>query len=173
LRARADEESVFMRLRGEKGFGMFELLAALSVLNIGILAIVAAFNSGAIALRRASSISTAAALGDKQMELYRAVAYNAIILDTTSVAATDSTYQADSAYSASQVTATCSPVVDSCNPSRSVAGADHVNYRVDSYIVYDTPSGGRQLKKVTIVVRNSSTVKTLARVSSTFDQSTG
>src|SRR3972149_1162002 len=120
-RARADEKSVFMRLRGEKGFGMIELLAALSVLNIGILAVVAAFNSGAVALRHASQISTAAALGDKQMELYRAIAYNAIVLDTTAVAATDSVYQTDSAYSASQVTATCSPVVDSCNPSRAIS----------------------------------------------------
>ncbi len=155
---------------------MIELLAALSVLNIGILAIVAAFNSGAVALRHASQISTAAALGDKQMELYRAITYNAIVLDPTAVAATDSVYQADSAYSASQVTATCSPVVDSCNPSRAISSGtspDHRSYRVDSYITLATPAGARQLKQITIVVRDGGTMQALARISSTFDQSTG
>ena len=71
------------RLRTQEGFGLIELLVSMVMLNVGILAIVAAFNSGAVALRRASQISTAAALGDKQMELYRAIAYNAIVLDTT------------------------------------------------------------------------------------------
>lgn len=165
-----------MRLRGEKGFGMIELLASLTVLNIGILAIVAAFNSGAIALRRASHISTAAALGDQQMESYRAIKYASISLDTTSVAGTDATYTGDGAYNASQVTATCSPIVNECTPVRTISAAtspDHRSYRVDSYVVYDTPTGGRQLKKVTVVVRESSTLKALARFSSTFDESTG
>lgn len=155
---------------------MVELLMSIVVLNVGILAVVAAFNSGAIALRRASQISTAAALGDKQMELYRAIKYTAISLDTTSVAATDATYQADAAYSASQVTATCSPIVDACNPSRAISGGaspDHRSYRVDSYVVLATPTSGRELKQITVVVRDGGTLRALARVSSTFDQSTG
>jgi Tfp pilus assembly protein PilV len=60
---------VRLRLRSERGFGLIELLMAMVMLNIGILAIVAAFNSGMFALNRASKISTASALADSQMEL--------------------------------------------------------------------------------------------------------
>ena len=78
-----------MRLRSEAGFGLIELLMAMVMLNIGILAIVAAFNSGMFALKRASKISTASAIADSQMELYRAITYSAIALDATARARED------------------------------------------------------------------------------------
>ena len=62
---------MILRLRSERGFGLIELLMAMVMLNIGVLAIVAAFNSGMFALNRASQISTASALADSQMELPR------------------------------------------------------------------------------------------------------
>ena len=98
------------------------------MLNVGILAIVTAFNSGAVALKHASEISSASVLADKQMELYRALKYTEIALDSTSVttANTETPYQCDSAN-----------------------------------------------KLVTIVVRRASDLHVLARVSSSFDQSTG
>jgi len=157
---------------------------AMVMLNIGILAIVAAFNSGMFALNRASKISTASALADSQMELYRAVTYNSIALDSTALGSVDNTYKCDAALGAScpnstsgEITTTCSgsPLPNECVPSRSVAGADHKNYRVDTYIVYTTPTNGRQLKVVTVVVRDGNTLsaRPYARVSSTFDASTG
>ena len=167
------------RLRNEKGFGLIELLMAMTMLNIGILALVAAFNSGAIALQRASRTTTAAALADQQMELYRAIMYSAIGLDTTSVNATDTTYRNDSALGGSlsndlTVTCTGSPLPNQCVPTRTVAGADHRTYRVDSYITQTTPTNGRAVKLITIVVRDgTSPYRTLAREQSTFDTSTG
>jgi len=157
---------------------------AMVMLNIGILAIVASFNSGMFALNRASKISTASALADSQMELYRAVTYNSIALDSTALGSVDNTYKCDAALGAScpnstsgEITTTCSgsPLPNECVPSRSVAGADHKNYRVDTYIVYTTPTNGRQLKVVTVVVRDGNTLsaRPYARVSSTFDASTG
>src|SRR5438874_4155107 len=92
----ADSHFMLSRLRNEKGFGLLELLMAMTMLNIGILALVAAFNSGAVALQRASRVSTAAALADTQMERYRALTYTAIALDSTSVNATDTLYRNDS-----------------------------------------------------------------------------
>ena len=165
------------RLRAAEGFGLVELLVAMIVLNIGLLALLAAFVSGSTATRRASRIATASTLAETQMELYRALTYAAIALDSTTIPAT-SPYTTDSAYSASQVTATCSGTVASnpqCNASRTVTGPDHGTYRVDTYIVYSTPTSGRQLKKVTIAVRDTNTLTgpTLARQSSSFDQSTG
>jgi type II secretory pathway pseudopilin PulG len=58
-------------LRQEAGFGLVELLMAMTILNVGILAVVAGFNSGIVALRRSGAISTGTVLADKQMELYR------------------------------------------------------------------------------------------------------
>src|SRR6266550_3173599 len=81
----AETRPVKVRAREEGGFGLIELVIAMFMLNVGILALVAAFNSGAIALRRASHTSTAASLADSQMELYRALTYSQIGLDTTSV----------------------------------------------------------------------------------------
>jgi Tfp pilus assembly protein PilV len=73
------------RLRSQEGFGLIELLMAMVMLNIGILAIVAAYQTGTFALNRASKISTASALADQQMELYRAIKYDAIALDSSSL----------------------------------------------------------------------------------------
>lgn len=163
-----------VRVRGEDGFGMMEMLISLTILNVGILAIFAAFNSGAVSLERASELSSAAALADKQMELYRAIKYTAISLDTASVTAAEATYTADAAYAAgAQLTATCSPIVNECNPSRTTTGPDGRSYRVDTYVISSTPPGGRALKLVTVVVRRSSGLAALARVASTFDASTG
>ena len=167
------------RLRGEKGFGLLELLMAMTMLSIGILALVAAFNSGQIALSRASKISTASALADAQMERYRALTYGAIELDANAVTASDSTYRNDAVLGgniANDVTtpAACTSLPPECVPTRSVTGADRHNYRVDSYITLTTPPTGRQLKLVTVVVRGTvSPFQTYAREQSTFDLSTG
>jgi hypothetical protein len=118
------------------------------------------------------------------MELYRALTYPAIALDTTSLAGVDTTYTCDSALGGScpnstsgEVTTTCSgsPLPNQCLPSRSTTGADRKNYRVDTYITTSTPTGGRPLKLVTVVVRDGRklSARPLARVASTFDQSTG
>lgn len=59
------------RLAEEHGFGLIELLAAIMMLNIGILALMGAFNSGALALRRSAATSNGTAVADKVMEVYR------------------------------------------------------------------------------------------------------
>src|SRR5881398_3241508 len=109
----ADRESVRVRLRSEAGFGLIELLMAMVMLNIGILAIVAAFNSSMFALRRASKISTASALADSQMELYRAITYNSIGLDSTALGSVDNTYKCDSALGVSCPNSTSAEVTGS------------------------------------------------------------
>lgn len=63
------------KLREERGIGLVELLIALLVLNIGIFATLAAFTSGALAIRRASHISTATAIADQEVEVLRNTAY--------------------------------------------------------------------------------------------------
>jgi type II secretory pathway pseudopilin PulG len=174
---RADIRDVSGRLRSDEGFGMVELLIALAILNVALLAIFAGFNSSVLALARASQTSTASVLADKQMELYRAQQYANIALDATAVstAGGDSVYTGEAAYSASQQTKACSgsPLPAQCDPRQTVTGPDDRSYRVDSYIVTETPTNGRAVKRVTVVVRKSGTSASLARLTSTFDASTG
>jgi type II secretory pathway pseudopilin PulG len=168
---------VLRRLRSNEGFGLVELIIAMVILNIGLLALLSAIVSGQTALRRASHTSTAAALADAQIELYRAITYSAIALDPSTIPST-SPYTTDSAYSATQVTATCSGPAASnpqCNASRLLTGPDHVSYRVDTYItVRPATSIMRETKLVTVVVRDGSSLsRTYLRQSTAFDASTG
>lgn len=177
------------RLRSQEGFGLIELLMAMVMLNIGILAIVAAFNSGIVTLNRASRISTAAALADKSMETYRALPYACIYENTPG---TDSTYTGDTAYDSTfQITTGSSCGTAPPAASGTQTGADRKSYRVDTFVVWTCSSGsvsgssaspvcagagaGRPLKKVTVVVRNASALsaRPFARIASTFDASTG
>jgi Tfp pilus assembly protein PilV len=179
---------VYARAREESGFGLLELLMAMVMLNVGILAIVAAFSAGNSALARASRISTASALANKQMEGYRGLIYDNIVLITSewNGAIADTTYKADTAYQQNMLSpvspkalvatvTNCPTNVPStaCDPSYVTTGADHRSYRVDTYLYYDAPGGGAQLKTITVVVRPATdTSRVYARVSSTFDSST-
>jgi Tfp pilus assembly protein PilV len=162
---------VILRLRSERGFALIELLAAIVLINVGILAILLSLNSGMVTLRRSAERSTASAIADKQMERYRALLHSSIFLDPTSLAATDSTYQSDSAFSATQVSQVCSPLVAACTPSQTITGPDSKSYRIDTYIVSTTPAGGDPVKQVTVVVRRPGTTTSLARVVSIFGES--
>src|SRR6185503_4050897 len=193
-RAAADRSHVCVRLRSEQGFGLIELLMAMVMLNIGILAVVAAFNSGIFALNRASRVTTASALSDSQMEAYRALKYAAIALDTTTLSGVDrkpyrvDTYITSSTPTGGRALKIVTVVVRdggklSARPLARVAstfdestGSSHETpYRVDTYLTSSTPTGGRALKIVTVVVRDGSklSARPLARVASTFDESTG
>lgn len=174
-------------LRSEKGFGLVELMISMVMLNLGLLAIVAAFQSGAVALKNAGEVSTGSVLADKQMELYRALKYTEIALDTTALASAnaDTTYQCDpankldptgacgGANQQTQLQKTCAVMTPQCNPRQTVTGPDQRQYRVDTFVVAQTPPTGRTVKLVTIVVRRGSDLHILARVSSSFDESSG
>lgn len=168
---------------------MIELLMAIVMLNVGILAIVAAFSSGNAALARASRISTAGALANKQMEAYRGLKYDNIVFLTSewNSAIADATYTADTVYIQNMQSpvapkalvpsvSTCPANVPAtaCDASYTTTGADRRSYRVDTYLYFDAPNDGNQLKTVTVVIRNPDDLtRTFARASSTFDPSTG
>jgi Tfp pilus assembly protein PilV len=102
------------RLLSEDGLGMVELLAAMTVMLVGILAVYGLFQSGLVQLRRASTKTTAAALADAQMEKFRAVKYDTLGIDSTKTcpsgcSSADATYRADSAYKADTATTTTLP----------------------------------------------------------------
>jgi type II secretory pathway pseudopilin PulG len=71
---------VLLRAREEKAFGLIELVIAMVMLNVGILALVATFQSGALAIGRSAYASNASVVADKTMEVYRALQNKAIYL---------------------------------------------------------------------------------------------
>jgi type II secretory pathway pseudopilin PulG len=167
------------RLRAEAGMGLVELLIAMTILAVALLALVAAFSSGALTLQRAGQTSTASALANAQMELYRGLKYDSIRLDAGSIPPVGDVYRSDTAYpefAASPVTTpACTGPPIECDASRAVTGPDQRTYRVDTYIVYVNIPPARQHKQVTIVVRDGGdlTAKGLVRTSSKFDQISG
>ncbi len=168
------------RLRSEDGFGLVELTISMAMLAIALLALVAALSSGIVTLQRSGATGTAATLADTQMEKYRAIRYTAILLDPTSAAAAnaDSVYAGEAGVgTGTQVTGTCALTAwpDPCNPRQTVTGPDNRSYRIDTHIRFETPAGGRQLKLLTVVVRdpNRLTGPPLAKMQSRFDEATG
>jgi len=108
----------------QAGFGMIELLIAMSIMSIGILAVFALFQTGMVTIQRASTVSTAAALADSQMETFRAVRYNVIGLDDSEVATAGAIYLADPAYKAETTpSTTLSATIDAAATALTVASA--------------------------------------------------
>jgi len=177
----ADRGAMRTTLWREAGSSLAELLIALTVLSIGLLTFLAVFASGTISIRQAGRVSTGAALADGQLELYRALTYSTIGLDPTALASTDSFYRSDQALPGGDVSGEvadssgCEGLPDQCNPSRTLIGPDHGTYRVDTYVVWQTPAGGRVVKLVTVVVRDASNLAAapLIRETSAFDQAGG
>ena len=155
---------------------------AMVMLNIGILAIVAAFNSGDrraqarepdLDRRRRSPTRRWSSTARSPTPRSRSTRRRSCRVDNT--------YKCDTALGGScpnstsgEVTKSCTGLPNECNPSRTATGADRKNYRVDTYITSSTPTGGRALKLVTVVVRDGTklSARPLARVASTFDAST-
>lgn len=102
----------------EAGFGLVELLIAMVILQIALLAIVGAFGAGSVALGRASRANTAQALANQQLELYRSMTYDPIGLDTAG-APTTGMYVADTSVCPASQTPVCGNTGPRNNPNTS------------------------------------------------------
>lgn len=158
-------------MRHEEGFTLVELLIAMVVLTVGILALIAAYSSGYLALNRATRVSSARLIADQQMERYRALQYTAIRLNTTcgTSCTEDATFTGDTTYSSAAQVTGCSTTDSTCLPTQTKTGADGQSYRLDSYVEYTCVSGTLvtspsltcgsgnpyPVKRVTVVVRSS------------------
>jgi Tfp pilus assembly protein PilV len=197
VRCRAADTQDVARIRSEQGFGLVELLIAMVVLNVGLMATVAAFTSGTFAINRASQTATAATLADSQMEIYRGLTYDWITLTASPSPALDSTYTGDAAYTSCSTggTPSCTHLTDTnmgskctgsgavavafpgaCKPIQNVTGPDGHPYRVDTFVGAVAGSAGppaqRAHKDIVVVVRDGRTGRVLARQESIFDCAT-
>jgi Tfp pilus assembly protein PilV len=137
------------RARREHGFGMIELLASMTVMLIGIFAVFAVFQAGIVQIRRASTITTAAAVADSEMEKFRAVRYDSIGLADSDIATADATYTSDSAYKADTApTTTLASAMTTSQLTISVASASGFPsaapflVKIDSELILVSGGGG-------------------------------
>jgi Tfp pilus assembly protein PilV len=149
----ASSRLLFARGRDERGFGMIELLAAMTIMMVGVLAVFALFQSGIVQLRRASTITTAAALADAEMERFRAAKYETLGLDEADVTAlvaaeSPAVYSADEAYGGSAASTTLSGNVTASTTTLAVASAAafpataEFRVKVDSEVLLVTAGAG-------------------------------
>ena len=171
------------RLRSQEGgFGLVELLIAMTMLAVGSLAVFGAFLSSETAIRRASDNTTAMTIADSRMEAFFSVTHDQIGLTSAAVAAADTMHKADSDFRAADVDGdmvlnetgeAVTVIASTVPPTATVAGADGRSYRADTYLSWRSVSAGRNVKEATIVVRKANEPRVLARVVSSFDASSG
>jgi Tfp pilus assembly protein PilV len=169
------------RLREEDGMiGIIELMAAVMVLSVALLALMAGYDTAFVSLHKASQQSAATTLAQNQLELYSALQYSAIGLDTStlnSVKLSDTTYTADeaalfNASSAVDATITGCGTATQCLPVQTLTGNDRRSYRVETFIRDVTQTGiSRTERFVTVIVRDPgvSGSPIVAKVTSAFD----
>jgi type II secretory pathway pseudopilin PulG len=180
------------RLRRDDGFTLVELLVAMMMLNVAILALVAVFASSALSLHRSAERGTAVTLAESQLEVYRTVAFTSIRVDSSLIPASGNyvtAHTADStiplatgqAVGGSNGDAACpdDAFPASCYPVQTVTGPDGRPYEVDTYVTYvnndatlsvRTPASDLNLKRVTVVVRDGTTGDVQAQQSSAFQR---
>ena len=152
---------------------MIELVTAMAVLAVGVLAVHAMFVTGIFQITRASTITTAASVASAEMENYHALRYESIGLQESLLLGADGTYRGDPAFRTSPSDRVDCPG-GGCPavPTKTVSGADGRDYRVDSYMTWE--SGARDVKIVTIVVRDgASPPRVWARLATSFDDFAG
>lgn len=176
------------RLAAEDGFGLIELMAALVVLTIALLALAAGYDEAFLSLHRSSQKTVAAQLANQQLELYRALPYASIGLDEATLAAvtsSDSTYAADHAsIGAADPVGTADTTIAGCGtapnclPIRTVVGSDHRDYRIETFIrdAPETVTGVSWSERlITVIVQDADTagLPELLRLTTGFDRDAG
>lgn len=183
------------RLAAEDGFGLIELMAALVVLTIALLALAAGYDEAFVSLHQASQKTVAADLADRQIELYRALPYDSVGLDptATSAAASDTLYAGDAILAGDWVTdpvtgvqtqqpsgtvndvtfAACGSTAN-CLPIQTVTGSDKRSYRIETFVRDRLNNTGTRWyeRVVTVIVQDASVAADpeILRMTTAFDR---
>jgi hypothetical protein len=154
------------RAQNDEGFLLIELIAAMLVLTVALLALVGAYSLGYFAIGASAKTASAGLLANNQLELYQSLPYTSIGLDATtltSVQASDPTYSTDEAAlpgsgAVDRTISSCGASAQ-CLPVQTITGADHKQYKVETFIrdIANNPSiAARPERVVTVIVRNLS-----------------
>jgi type II secretory pathway pseudopilin PulG len=129
---------MIQNLRDERGQGLIELVAAISVLTIALLALVGGISSGYVTISRAGAVGTASVLADRTMEAYRGKQYAAVSVGTTTTTYSTSSNPPSPDGRTYTVTATITSGAAANTSGSSARTVKFVNITV-------TNSAGRQL----------------------------
>ena len=149
------------RLTDEKGQGMIELILAVVLITVALLALMASYDSAFMSIHKSARTNAAAALAESQLELYSSV-YGDTSTTTTTTGGTTTTItlpladvglsssllataKANDAYygtdeaslspTGTDVTASsCTTSLAQCKPVQTVTGTDGKTYRVETFI---------------------------------------
>ena len=187
-------------MQAEDGMGLIELLAAMVVLSIALLALVAGYGSAVVSMRLAATKTSATAIASTELELYRAVPYASLGLDATQLTTaetSDTVYASDhsslddpnaltagtdvssaSCTALTSVFGSSSHTVSTCVPIQTVSDAGGHTYRVETFIrdVQDSKSFSTTWTEriVTVIVRDPSTTGSpiILETATAFDRGT-
>jgi hypothetical protein len=175
-------------LKCEEGQGLIELLAAMMVLSIALMALMAGYDSAFLSLHKSAQKTIASTLANQQLELYNALSYSKIGLDATTLAGIqtpgvsyDATYVADEASldntaNDADVTVTNCGSTANCLPIQSVTGTDGRRYRLETFVRDITNTSVSNIswttREVTVIVRDPSTTGSpeILRLTTAFDR---
>lgn len=178
------------RAKAEDGFGLIELIAAMAVLSIALLALLAGYGSAVVGIRQSSEKTVASSIADAQLELYRALPFASIGLDSTALSTAETS---DTVYASDRTALTdplalvppvdvtitnCTSTVPAaaCAPVQSVTGPDGRSYRLETFIRdsqdENSSSSTWTERVVTVIVRdpNTSGSPIVFQASSAFDR---
>jgi len=167
-----------VRPRDEDGFGLVELLTAMVIVSVAVLALMAAYDQAFFSLHSSAKTSSAALLANNQLELYGALPYASIGLDASSLAsaeASDPYYASDesslSGATGTDVTISGCGGSPQCLPVQTVTGSDGKTYRLETFVRDVTVSSITE-RVVTVLARAASVSGSpqVVTMSTAFDQ---
>src|SRR5487761_1501929 len=135
------------RLHDEQGQGLIELVVAMVVITVAVLALMAAYDEGFVSLHKSARTNAAATLASTKLATAKA-SDSTYLSDYNSLSPTGP----DVTISSCGTTANCLPV-QSPNPT----GSDGRSYKVETFIqtvTQNAPSGTTQERMVTVIVRD-------------------
>lgn len=177
-----------IRLKGEAGQGLVELLAAIVVLSIALMALMAGYDTAFLSLHQSAQKSIASTLANEQLELYNAFSYSKVGLDATTLtniqtagASYDATYVADKASLDNTANDADVPIANcgatpNCYPVQTAIGSDHRSYRLETFVRDITNTSVSNIswttREVTVIVRDPSTAGSpeILRLTTAFDR---
>jgi type II secretory pathway pseudopilin PulG len=170
---------MFRRASSQDGFMVLEVIVAIVILSIALLAVMAGYDSAFISLHDSSQKSVAATLANQQLELYSALPYTSIGLNPTITANVGNSQNAayDGLYATNPILdgtwytnaqgqqeenpsgtvndvtySSCSTTAPNCLPIQTVTGSDGRTYRIETFIVSDTHVNASNIRWSTLDV---------------------
>lgn len=150
--------------RSEGGFLTIELMAAVVLITISLLALMAAYDQSFFSIHSSARASAAGQLAENQLELYASLPYSSIGLDATTLTTTkssDANYSTDESAlpgTGGDVTISGCGASAQCSPVQTLTGSDGKSYKVETFIrsLANNSAPSWTEKVVTVVVRDRS-----------------